>query len=100
MRTVREDAELDQLLGQGIRPQSEWWLNGDPRIHGNIRQLQGNVDLSFRVRGSKGTGTVYFTSVRKEKGDPYTILRFRVIGDGGSVVNVPVHTHSDLVGAE
>lgn len=39
MRTVREDAELDQLLGQGIRPQSEWWLNGDPRIHGNVRYL-------------------------------------------------------------
>ena len=33
----------------------------------------GHVDISFRVRGPTGAGTVYFTSVRKDKGIPFTI---------------------------
>lgn len=35
--------------------------------------LQGTVDISMRVKGSKGAGTLYFTSIRKEKGQPFTI---------------------------
>ncbi|TFK36443.1 cytochrome oxidase complex assembly protein 1-domain-containing protein [Crucibulum laeve] len=88
MRSVREDEQLQQHLGQAIRPQPEWWLNGDPRIQGKINQLQGNIDVSFRIRGSKGSGTLYFTSIRKEKGVPFTILRFKVICDDGAVVHV------------
>ena len=50
---------------------------------------QGNVDLTFRVKGHKGkgsryyekrvnsrpvdSGTVYFTSIRRAKGEPFTI---------------------------
>ena len=55
--------------------------------------LQGNVDLSFRVKGHKGqrsndvhtphptrltrfffsgAGTLYYTSIRKAKGEPFT----------------------------
>ncbi|KDQ33120.1 hypothetical protein PLEOSDRAFT_1099102 [Pleurotus ostreatus PC15] len=44
MRSVKESVELRDHLGEAIRPQPEWWLNGDPRIKGNINQLQGNVD--------------------------------------------------------
>ncbi|KAH0584657.1 hypothetical protein J132_00080 [Termitomyces sp. J132] len=86
MRSVREDEKLKEVLGEAIRPQPEWWLNGDPLIHGKISQLQGNVDVSFRIKGSKGAGTLYFTSIRKEKGVPFTILRFKVICDDGTVV--------------
>ncbi|KAL0946385.1 hypothetical protein HGRIS_012615 [Hohenbuehelia grisea] len=88
MRTVKAHPDLKELLGEAIRPQPEWWLNGDPWIDGNINQLQGNVDVSFRLRGSKGSGTLYFTSIRKEKGSPFTILRFKVIGDNGTVANI------------
>lgn len=54
--------------------------------------MQGNVDLSFRIKGHKGreftqnvlcrvdhihdniaAGTLYFTSIRKAKGEPFTI---------------------------
>lgn len=51
--------------------------------------LQGKVDISFRIRGSKGAlsrarrgvlidflegaGTVYFTSIRKNKGQKFLI---------------------------
>ncbi|KAG5636339.1 hypothetical protein H0H81_008361 [Sphagnurus paluster] len=88
MRSVREDAQLREVIGDAIRPQPEWWLNGDPMIHGKISQLQGNVDVSFRIRGSKGSGTLYFTSIRKDKGLPFTILRFKVICDDGNVILV------------
>ncbi|KAF8237085.1 DUF1783-domain-containing protein [Tricholoma matsutake] len=88
MRSVREDARLKEVLGEAMRPQPEWWLNGDPKIHGRISQLQGNVDVSFRIKGSKGSGTLYFTSIRKEKGLPFTILRFKVICDNGAVIYI------------
>ncbi|KAF8967310.1 cytochrome oxidase complex assembly protein 1-domain-containing protein [Flammula alnicola] len=88
VRALKADAQLKELLGEAIRPQPEWYLNGDPHVKGHISQLQGNIDVSFRIRGSKGSGTVYFTSIRKEKGTPFTVLRFRVICDDGTVVNI------------
>ncbi|KAF8802872.1 DUF1783-domain-containing protein [Phlegmacium glaucopus] len=88
LRAVKADPQLHGVLGEVIRPQPEWWLNGDPYVSGQIGQLQGNIDVSFRIRGSKGSGTLYFTSIRKEKGAPYTVLRFRVICDDGTVVNI------------
>lgn len=65
----------------------------------------GHVDLSFRVKGSNSRGTVYFTSVRKDKGLPFTIcayicplmvrkpintstVRFKVITDNGEVIHL------------
>jgi cytochrome c oxidase assembly factor 1 len=39
MRSVREDAQLKEALGEAIRPQPEWWLNGDPKIHGRVSNL-------------------------------------------------------------
>ncbi|KAJ6604243.1 cytochrome oxidase assembly protein 1, partial [Mycena vulgaris] len=88
LRTLKGNDQLVETLGLAIRPQPEWWLNGYPIIHGQINQLQGNIDVSFRIKGSLGAGTVYFTSVRKAKGIPYDILRFRVILDDGRVVEV------------
>ena len=35
--------------------------------------LQGSVDISMRVKGSKGAGTLYFTSIRREKGQNFEI---------------------------
>jgi len=37
MRSVREDTNLREALGEVIRPQPEWWLNGDPKINGRVR---------------------------------------------------------------
>ena len=64
----------------------------------------GHVDLSFRVQGPKSGGTVYFTSVRKDKGLPFTIrasfdafrekpsdfqpVRFKVITDSGETIHL------------
>ena len=37
LRTVRGDDGARQVLGEAIRFQPEWWLNGDPRIVGSVR---------------------------------------------------------------
>jgi len=73
IRTAKDNKEFREMLGKAIRPQPEWWLNGDPWIEGSINVPQGNVDVSFRLKGHKGSGTLYFTSVRKAKGEPFTI---------------------------
>jgi cytochrome c oxidase assembly factor 1 len=36
MRTVKDNEELKGMLGEAIRPQPEWWLNGDPWIEGAV----------------------------------------------------------------
>ncbi|EEB96071.1 hypothetical protein MPER_04855 [Moniliophthora perniciosa FA553] len=92
MRSLRADPKLKKVLGHAIRPQPEWWLNGDPNILDIT--MQGNVDMSFRIKGSKGSGTVYFTSIRREKGVPFTILRFKVIADDGTIVHVDSEHHA------
>ncbi|KIY51527.1 hypothetical protein FISHEDRAFT_10288, partial [Fistulina hepatica ATCC 64428] len=85
MRAVREDETLANALGEALRPEPAWYLNGAPKINGRINHLQGSVDLSFRIKGTQGAGTLYFTSVRKEKGEPFTIIRFKVVADDGNV---------------
>ena len=42
MRTVKDNGELNEILGESIRPQPEWWLNGNPWIEGSV---------SLRLRG-------------------------------------------------
>ncbi|KAJ8594638.1 DUF1783-domain-containing protein [Rhizopogon salebrosus TDB-379] len=90
LQMVRDNGELKDMLGDAIRPEPAWYLNGDPWINGSINLPQGNVDLSFRLKGHRGSGTLYFTSIRKAKGEPFTPLRFRVIGDDKRVVNIPL----------
>jgi len=89
MRTVRDNPALKELLGDSIRPESTWILNGDPWINGMINTPQGSIDLSFCLKGHKGKGTLYFTSLRKAKGEPFRIIRFKVIGEDGSIVHLP-----------
>ncbi|KAH9852706.1 cytochrome oxidase complex assembly protein 1-domain-containing protein [Lenzites betulinus] len=88
MNTLRENAELRAVLGEAIRPEPVWWMNGDPWISGAVHMPGGNIDLSFRLKGHKGSGTLYFTSIRREKGQPFQILRFKVISDDGTEVNI------------
>ncbi|KAF9651453.1 DUF1783-domain-containing protein [Thelephora ganbajun] len=90
LQNLRDSPEVNELLGDAIRPEPVWYLNGDPWVDGVISMPQGNVDLTFRVKGHKGSGTAYFTSIRRAKGEPFTILRFRIIKDDGQIVNIPI----------
>jgi len=43
VRALKADEGLRSVIGEAIRPQPEWWLNGDPRIIGNVRTEPANV---------------------------------------------------------
>ncbi|KAH8117320.1 cytochrome oxidase complex assembly protein 1-domain-containing protein [Phellopilus nigrolimitatus] len=90
LQNLRESDLVRETLGEGVRPEPTWYLNGDPWIDGTINMLQGNVDITLRVKGSKGAGTLYFTSIRKEKGQPFTLIRFKIICDSGTVIHLPI----------
>ncbi|KAI0263445.1 cytochrome oxidase complex assembly protein 1-domain-containing protein [Gloeopeniophorella convolvens] len=86
---LRDSADVRALLGDAVRAEPAWYLNGSPWVHGAVKMLQGNIDISFRIKGHKGAGTVYFTSIRRGRGEPFTTLRFKVIADDGTVVLMP-----------
>ncbi|KAJ6534219.1 cytochrome oxidase complex assembly protein 1-domain-containing protein [Mycena capillaripes] len=92
LRTASIDPEIREALGDDVGPQPEWWLNGQSRIHGELDHVQGSIDLSIRLRGSRGAGTLYFRSVRKADGIPYEISRFEMITDDGAVLKVDPNT--------
>lgn len=81
-----KNTRIIEVLGEKIRPEPAWYMLGEPWIAGAINLLQGNVDVSFRVCGTKGNGTVYFSSIRKAKGSTFTVLRFKLISDQGEVL--------------
>ncbi|KAI0253599.1 cytochrome oxidase complex assembly protein 1-domain-containing protein [Lactifluus subvellereus] len=89
---LRENGDVRAVLGDAVRPEPAWYLNGSPWVYGSVKMLQGNIDISFRIKGHKGAGTVYFTSIRKARGEPFTTLRFKVIADDGSVILLPRET--------
>lgn len=79
---VKDAPEVHALVGQPVQLKRSAF--GDPWIEGIINPVKGKVDMSFQVQGPQGAATVYFTSVRKAKGEPFEVLRFLVVPDGNS----------------
>ncbi|KAJ7733646.1 hypothetical protein B0H16DRAFT_1467985 [Mycena metata] len=90
------DDNLGVGLGHDVHAEQKWWLNGYPFIQSKhklifvpqIKQLQGHVDISIRIRGSLAAGILYFTAARTERGAPYDIARFQVVSDDRDVVDI------------
>ena len=49
MRTVKDKGELKDILGEAIRPQPEWWLNGDPWIEGSVSLRSRGICMLERL---------------------------------------------------
>ena len=60
--SLRVNSEARALLGDEIQFASKW-----PWISGELNQFGGNIDISYRVKGLKGEGTLHFVSTRKER---------------------------------
>jgi len=90
---VKNNPVVQTLLGAPVSLPSHALLS-EPWISGSINMPAGNVDMSFRVKGPTMGGTVYFTSIRKDKGVPFTILRFKLIADNGDVIDLRGTTSS------
>jgi hypothetical protein len=52
---LRESEDVRAVLGDAVRPEPTWYLNGSPWVSGSVKMLQGNIDVSFRVKGHKST---------------------------------------------
>lgn len=46
---LRESGEVQTVLGEAIRPEPAWYLNGDPWIHGGVRTIDSHLEPSFQV---------------------------------------------------
>ncbi|KAK6351739.1 hypothetical protein TWF718_004886 [Orbilia javanica] len=58
---LRVNPDAREILGDEI----SFKAKTIPWIHGTMDQLHGKIDISYKVRGSKGEGTVHFLSVRE-----------------------------------
>ncbi|KAG8904396.1 hypothetical protein FRB99_001818 [Tulasnella sp. 403] len=96
LKTKRsQNPELLESLGDGIDLEPVWWMGNVPWVNGQINMPKGQVDVSLRLKGSKAAGTLYFTSVRREKGQPFTILRYKLITDDGRTIHLDPHEVTD-----
>lgn len=59
---LRVHPEARQLLGDEITYKYKM-----PWISGKLSQLHGDIDISYRVKGTKGEGLMRFKSVRKTR---------------------------------
>ena len=50
LRAVKADPQLREVLGEVIRPQPEWWLNGDPYVSGHVSIHFPFVLRKFKVQ--------------------------------------------------
>ena len=49
VRAVKADSLLREVLGEVIRPQPEWWLNGDPYVSGQVSTSFSFCKLRFQL---------------------------------------------------
>ena len=59
---LRTSEEGRRELGDNI-----YFRDKFPWVWGKIHQLQGNVDISFAVKGTKGSGMMRFRSIRRTR---------------------------------
>jgi len=50
VRALKADPQLKDVLGEAIRPQPEWYLNGDPHIKGHVSTVDFHAAMVFSER--------------------------------------------------
>ena len=60
--SLRVHPKAREVLGDEI-----YFKHKFPWIWGRINQLSGNIDISFSVKGSRGTGMMTFKSIRRSR---------------------------------
>merc|ERR1712072_1100188 len=84
---LKTSKKVKEALGDDVKP-IPFILNSDPWINGSVNLLQGSVDVSFPIQGSKGSGTAMFTSIRRSADARFEILRWKVILPNGQTVDL------------
>ncbi|PLW41210.1 hypothetical protein PCASD_10143 [Puccinia coronata f. sp. avenae] len=84
---LRSNPAVSDALGDTIKPEKDDMF-GQLWVDGQINLMQGSVDVAFRVSGSERSGKVYFTSVRRERGSEFEIIRWKLIRDDGMILDL------------
>ncbi|KAL2109420.1 hypothetical protein VUR80DRAFT_2478 [Thermomyces stellatus] len=74
---LRTSPRARALLGDEI-----YFRRRIPYIAGEMNQLQGRIDISFSVRGSKGTGVMTFRSFRPSAKGLFETEEWSIVMDG------------------
>lgn len=84
MYYVRRSATARKLLGSGIK-----FRDSIPWIAGSLDFLHGDVDLAYKIIGSKGVpATLHFKSVRRHRGQPFEMAAWELTFEDGRVVDL------------
>ncbi|CAH7675962.1 cytochrome oxidase complex assembly protein 1-domain-containing protein [Phakopsora pachyrhizi] len=90
---LRNNSYIRDGLGDSIKPERDNFF-GQLWVDGQINLMQGLVDVAFRVTGSKGSGKVYFTSLRRDRQADFEIVRWKFIRDDGEIYDLEKQSRS------
>lgn len=80
MYCLRRSERAKTPLGANISFNSSW-----PWIWGTLNTVQGNIDVTFDVKGDAGRGTVKLKANRSSKYVPFDIQHFILVADGREI---------------
>lgn len=87
---LRVHPEARQLLGDEIT-----YKYKIPWINGKLSQLHGDIDISYKVKGTKGEGLLRFKSVRRTRMGMFETLRWDLIMDDGRQIVLLDNSRAD-----
>ncbi len=74
---------MRDILGDEI-----YFASKVPWISGELNPLQGSIDISFWVKGTKGQGKVKFVSIRRKREKYFETLEWSLKTDDGREVQL------------
>ncbi|KAF3907223.1 hypothetical protein ABW20_dc0101799 [Dactylellina cionopaga] len=84
---LRVNSEARDVLGDEIAFKAKTI----PWIHGTMDQMHGKIEISYKVKGTKGEGTVHFTSLREGgRAGKFKTKRWALELSGGESLNLLV----------
>ena len=80
---LRTNTAARELLGDEI-----YFASQVPWISGEMSQLHGNIDISFWVKGTKGSAKTRFVAKRKEKRGMFATEEWSLRMEDGRVLQL------------
>jgi cytochrome c oxidase assembly factor 1 len=83
---LRTNPAARELLGDEI-----YFASNVPWIRGEMSQMQGNIDITFWVKGTRGVAKTRFVARRKEKRGTFATEEWSLTKEDGSVLHLLEH---------
>jgi len=83
MYALRTSPKAREYLGDEI-----YFASKIPWIRGEMNQLQGRINIRFKVKGRKAEGTMRFRCFRRGRGGGFDTEEWSLETDDGRVINL------------